>query len=779
MSRRSSHTPILSPSLLAILLACACDTDSVHDEREKIELRYTEYGIPQLRAASYENLGYAQGYAQARDNLCEMARSQLAFNGQLSRYFGPDAPGTRMSSAPNSLASDLYFTAINDSGIVEDLVSQSAPLGPREEVRQLVRGFSDGFNAFLAGPDASGNGAPSCSNAEWLRPMTELDVYRRAYAVTLLMGQGLFGAAAIVAAEPPLQSSAGALDNPGPQAVLALAENRAGAPALPGSNSISLGAEATQSGGGINVANPHLWWDSEMRWWQTQLTLPGQLDVSGAALIGLPLVVMGHTHSVAWSITTAEEAHRVALFELTLQDGEPTTYLVDGQPEPMERREIRVEVRRPDGSLDSVSKALWWTRYGPVAGPGSFLPIPPWTAGNGSEPGHAYVLADANAGNLRMLNTLFAFNHARSSQEILSAIRETQGVPWWTVTAADSAGQALWSQIQVLPNVTNEHAERCNTEFGQALFAGGGWPLLDGSRSECAWQSDADAIQPGILGPGTLDNPQLPYAWSERYLENSNGSHWLPASGVTLTGMPRIVGDEGTERSLRTRGVMTQLEDQLAREPFDRQRMQDLVLSNRSYSGDLAADDALAICRDLAATPIPSSSGPEVDVRAACEALARWDHHMSSDSAGAVLFHRFWSRVYQAALAGESPWLVPFDSNDPVHTPRSLDPNAPSVVQALADAVLELDMAGIPLDATLGDYQYVLRDGHRIPIGGAGDALGVINMADQAFGPHGFGGPTYGSGYLHVVSFDGDASFDDDACPDTVTLLTYSQSSEP
>jgi acyl-homoserine-lactone acylase len=773
MSRRSIiRTSLASQCLVGLALSCAADSQdaaaSDSSDSSSIEIRYTEYGIPHVRSDSYDNLGYGQGYAQARDNLCEIERSMLVFSGQLSRYFGPDLPNTRMSSAPNGLASDIYFTSINDSGVVEELMGKAPPLGPREEVRQMVRGFADGFNAFLAEPHAL-----SCSGADWLRPMTELDVYRRAYAVTLLMGQGMFAAAAMVAAEPPLASGAAELDNPGPQAVTALARGLGAAAQAPGSNAIALGAGATSSGGGINVANPHLWWDSEMRWWQTQLSLPGTLDVSGAGLIGMPLVVMGHTASVAWSITTAEEAHRVTIFDLTLVDGSPTTYLVDGVAEPMQRRDIQVEVKRPDGSLETVTKALWWTRYGPVAGPGSMLPVPPWTAGDGDEPGHAYVIADANATNLRMLNTLFAFNHARSSQEILSAIRETQGVPWWTVTAADQDGQALWSQIQVLPNVKDAHAERCNTEFGRALFAGGGWAVLDGSRSECAWQTDADAIEPGILGPGTLDDPRLPVAWSDRYLENSNGSHWLPSSDVRITGMPRIVGDEGSERSLRTRGLMAELEEQLEREPFDRQRMQDLVLSNRSYSGDLVGDDAVAICRGLGATRIQASSGEEVDVRAACEALGDWDHHMASDSSGGLLFHRFWTRVYDAAKSGESPWLVPFDIDDPVHTPHTLDGSAPFVLRALADAIVELETAGILLNAPLGAYQSVLRNGKRIPIGGAGDAFGVVNMTDGAFGPTGFAEPIYGSGYMHVVAFDGSA------CPDAVTLLTYSQSSEP
>jgi acyl-homoserine-lactone acylase len=49
----------------------------------------------------------------------------------------------------------------------------------------------------------------------------------------------------------------------------------------------------------------------------------------------------------------------------------------------------------------------------------------------------------------------------------------------------------------------------------------------------------------------------------------------------------------------------------------------------------------------------------------------------------------------------------------------------------------------------------------------------VFNLLDAQFGLSGFAEPFYGSGYLHVVAFDGSR------CPDAVTLLSYSQSSEP
>jgi hypothetical protein len=36
----------------------------------------------------------------------------------------------------------------------------------------------------------------------------------------------------------------------------------------------------------------------------------------------------------------------------------------------------------------------------------------------------------------------------------------TQGVPWWTVIAADADGDTLFSQLQVIANVPDAHADR-------------------------------------------------------------------------------------------------------------------------------------------------------------------------------------------------------------------------------------------------------------------------------------------------------------------------------
>jgi acyl-homoserine-lactone acylase len=751
---------------LCMLALAACDLEHDAGPAERVELRYTEYGIAHVRAQEYRALGFGQGYAQARDNLCKIELGMLGFKGQLSRHFGPDAPANAMAmSAPTSQISDLYFRGIVDSRIVEDLVAKPAPLGPRDEVRQLVRGYADGFNAFLdEGP------AVECAGAEWLEPMTEMDVYRRVYAVTTLMDQTARFSAGIVTAEAPVASSEARRESGGYEAAMALARARVDSMALPGSNAVALGGDTTESGGGINLANPHLSWSMDMRWSVAQLTIPGKLNVSGAALIGLPLVVMGHTASVSWSITTAEKTRHHTLYELTLADDSATTYLVDGKAEAMEPRVVSIEVKRPDGALEQVTHTQWWTRYGPVLGAGSGLPLP-WSAGGAGEPGRAYAVADVNRTNMRMLNTLFAFNHARSSRDILSAIRENQGVPWWTVVAADAEGQALLSQIQVVPNVPDAMLERCSTDLGRALFASERFAVLDGSRGDCGFQTDADAVEPGIFGPGDDRHPRMPFMLTRDYVENANDSHWLPSANGRISGMPLLLGAEGTEQRLRTRGLIAEIEEQKTKAPYTRQILADAMLSNRSYAGDLVLDQAVALCRAVPDGKAQSSSGESVDVRAACDVLAGWNHAMDVDSRGALLFSRFWVKAFEMSTEAEvALWKVPFDLADPVNTPNTLDGENPFIARALADSVEELERAAIPLDAALGDHQYVVRRGKHIPIGGGTDQLGVINSMTMALDAP--DESPYGSGYMHVVAFDGTA------CPDAVTLLSYSQSSD-
>jgi len=149
--------------------------------------------------------------------------------------------------------------------------------------------------------------------------------------------------------------------------------------------------------------------------------------------------------------------------------------------------------------------------------------------------------------------------------------------------------------------------------------------------------------------------------------------------------MPKLVGQEGTERGLRTRGLIAEIERQKTSASYTGQILADAMLSNRSYAADLVLDESVALCRNLPQGKATSTSGQSVDVQEACNVLAAWDHDMDSDSRGSLLFSSFWVGAFKGSEAAKvSLWKVPFDAADPVNTPRTLDTGNPFIAQALA-----------------------------------------------------------------------------------------------
>lgn len=733
------------------------DVTEGHGRGFAATIRYTEYGIPHIRANDFAGLGYGYGFAAARDNICVLADTYLTVGAQRSRHLGPDAPAnSAYGQARTSLASDLYFQQVNDSGVVERSIGARPPYGPRAEARELVRGYAAGYNRFLRDTGVDGITDPACRGAAWVRPITEIDVYRHFYALATLGGQGLM-IDGITSAQPPAPGMAAAEQVP-PDAErvrAALGEKDLG------SNAIAIGSDGTATGRGLLLGNPHYPWHGGRRFWQSQLTVPGRMDVSGGSLLGLPLIQIGFNRDVAWSHTVSTPI-TFGFYQVKLVPGAPTTYLVDGRPEQMTSRRVAVQVRTPSGSLERVERTLYATRYGPVVSSTLGLPLA-WTAEN------AYTVRDANQGNMRGLNTWFELGQARSTRDIVSVLSRTQGVPWVNTIAADRFGRALFADIQVVPHVTDELAARCNTPLGSVIFPGTGLTVLDGTRTDCAWGRDRNALLPGIFGPH-----RMPVLTRSDYVENSNDSAWLSNPHQPITGYPRIIGDIGTERDPRTRMGITSIEEQLARGRFDRQAMQDMLFGDRSWVGERAAADTAAMCASFPGGLAPTSNGGTVHVGRACSALSRWDRKMTIRSRGGLLFDRYWQHVEDRLGYLPDVWRVPFDAADPVTTPNTLDTANVAVQTALGDAIAELRAAGIQPDAPLGENQFVVRNDRRIGIHGGDRSQGVLNMIISRWDPQrGNTEVVHGSSHIQVVSVTGDH------CPDAATLLTYSQSSNP
>jgi acyl-homoserine-lactone acylase len=732
----------------------------------QVTIKRDSHGIPNIIGKNFADVAFGYGYAFAQDNICTIAESYITTEAQRSRYFGPDNSYQQRGNgfAANNLNSDFFYQRIIDDHTVENLLNQPPPDGPVPAIREGVRGYVAGYNKYLQDTGVDNLSDPRCRGAAWVHPITEMDAYRRFYQLALLASQtvAIDGIAD--------QKTPGGASSPVDPSSLA---NQLGqALKLPiGSNAVALGSDATANGKGMLLGNPHFPWDGPERFYQAHLMVPGQLNVSGGSLFGVPLINIGHTDNLAWSHTVST-AFRFTPFEETLDPADPTKYLYDGQYRDMKQENVTVDV----GPGDARSRTLYSTSHGPVLDSLAGIPLP-WT------PAAAFSMGDVNAGNFRYLNHFFFVNQAQSVGQLDQIEKTYEGIPWVNTIAADSSGKAYYADIGAIPNVSNQKAQTCDTAAGAATFAALGLPILDGSRSACEWDNDSDAAAPGIFGPS-----HLPSLIRDDYVTNSNDSYWLSNPAHPLEGFARIIGDERTPRSLRTRLGLTMVQQRLAGTdglPGNRFTPEDLqydVFNDRQYAGELWRDQLVHLCDNAPSGHLQGTSGP-VDVSGACPVLAAWDLHDNLNSNGAILFRRFTTHVFENGspvglpAADPSIFSTPFDANDAVNTPSGLNEGSARVQAALADAVTDLNDAGIPLDAPLQGYQYEKRGDEKIPIhGGPGDPNGdfnAINVPWVGSGPNaGFPNVPHGSSFVMVTSFTS-------GCPDDHSILTYSQSENP
>jgi acyl-homoserine-lactone acylase len=576
----------------------------------------------------------------------------------------------------------------------------------------------------------------------------------------------------IAEAAPP--TAAGRIPQPGSTAASAqrmgaeiAAALRARSASL-GSNAVAIGSAGTSDHRGLLLGNPHFPWLGTERFYQSQLTIPGKINVTGASLFGIPLILIGHNQSVAWSHTVST-AFRFVPYQLTLVTGHPTEYLVNGHPVAMVPRKVTIMVKRPNGKLAPFTRTLWWTRYGPVFNSLEGISLP-WASGQ------AFALDDANAANLaRAVNTWFGIDRASSTQQVLAILQKYQGIPWVNTIATDRAGLALYADIGTIPFVTNAKASACDTPLGAFTFARAGLPILDGSRTACDLGTDRGAAAPGILGPS-----HEPFLLRSDYVTNSNDSFWLANPHHPLTGFARIIGTEGTARTLRTRIGLLQVQARVSGTDgqgpagFTLAAMQRLDLSDVSYAARLTLPSLVKLCDKFQAAggKAPTSGGGKVSLGDACRTLARWNGRADTGQRGAVLFSTFWN----FAAASSSPFSHPFQLAHPVTTPYGLNTADPTVRNALGDAIKQLRAAGIPIDTTLGAVQHITYHGVRLPIpGGPGDPDGIFNAIYVNTEPgDSLTAPDSGSSFIQVITWSKNSS-----CPAGFTILTYSESSNP
>ncbi len=733
-----------SVAFLAALILAGCATPPVAGDPRAVTLERTDFHVVHVTARNYESLAYGVAYAHADDYVCTTLDSLLTVRGERSRYFGPGTQGLfglrRMPNAQIDFFVRMYM---------DDAALAAANAQASDDAKAAVRGYVAGFNRYLSDVGVDHLPLP-CRGAAWARPMTIADFYRLGELVMIMPGVGIL-ADAVVSAHPPAAAAATGLNDAGDAAWAALVD----ADRRPiGSNGWAFGSEVTGAHTGLLLGNPHFPWVGAARFWQMHLTIPGKLDVMGASIGNSPVVHIGFNRDVAWTHTVST-GQRDTLYELKLVPGDPTSYLLDGEPRKMTRVVTTIAVRNADGSTGEQSATTWRTVWGPV------LALP--RAGLGWTTTHAYAIRDANSLNTRSLDAWLAMNRATSVEAIRDAMGH-QGIPWVNTIAADREGKVLYADLSNVPDVTAEDLKRCApTPRAAALFPGAGLVVLDGSRTECGWRKDAAAAAPGIIPPS-----RMPVAIRRDWVQNSNDSFWLSNPAIAWPDISPLVGLTGTPQRLRTRMGLTAITRQLAGQnatgahTMDPPDVERILFSDANYAGMLAMDDMRSLCGEAVTD----------DRRDACAVLSRWDRTDSLDARGAPLFREFWRR----AGGVKNLWRVPFDPLRPIDTPAGLNLGDASVkaalLQSLDEAVKALRGAGFAIDVDLRTAQVKATPHGPVPVPGGEELEGVLNKAESpGLTARGYD-INFGSSYIQLVTFDADG-------PVARGMLTYGQSNDP
>ena len=379
----------LAFGLLLALTACSdSNDDSAPVEPEppiepsitySADITWTEYGIPHITAADFGSAGYGNGYAFANLNFCGLMREIVRANGQSALYFDDGGDIIR----------DFLYTWINTDERIERIFIDEQ----RQQIQDLNAGYVAGVNRYLeeTGADNLPEGEEGCRGKSWVRPITVVDLGKVLHKLILRasadpLRNPTFDAEPAQsvarrgdAALPALQRA-----NASPEELLARLASRSPEQLalyleLPqvqemGSNGYGIGADASQSGRGLVLSNTHFPWQGNLRWAMSHVTIPGQYDVFGAGLVGIPMPVLGVNKNLAWTHTVAESG-RFTFFELTLNPQNPLQYEYDGALRDIEAHPVTIERRLPDGSLEMLEHTFYSSHYGPIVDLAAFDPL--------------------------------------------------------------------------------------------------------------------------------------------------------------------------------------------------------------------------------------------------------------------------------------------------------------------------------------------------------------------------------------------------------------------
>lgn len=682
-----------------------------------VEVRWTRYGVPHVKARDYASLGYGYGYAVARDSLCLLVDRVVTLRGERSRWLGIKGATTVGFTKATNLDSDVFHRVQ-----LSDVEVANASRALSVQARQLVGGYAAGFNRYVRDLKP-GTRAEGCGGMP-LPVMRATDVVRAAMQIGAMWKGADVAMAASTSTWEALTSPVSAASPPASPPAEEHARRPPGGRSLIGSNAWAYGSDVTGTGAAIVVANPHTAWTASwQRMHQIHLTIPGEMDVMGADFTGVPVPLVGYTRDIAWTIKSPLGIEFHVLLELDARAGPAPSYVVDGVARPLSFQTVELMVRADDGSLREqrirVPRSHLGVIYKLAAAPGRRAG---W-----------YAITDPNAGNALGIDQILSVARARDMADFRRAVEQHRGFTARLI-AGDRHGEVLYVDSGPVLDIDDQSLVRCFAD--RRRQAGGPRNVLNGARSECAVRTVAGR-------PRLAAARKIPAVMTRGIVEFATESHRYAIFGRDLTGYPLLMDDPSQEPGPRQRMSHRHIAEALVDGRVTLQEAIEVMLSNRNYAAETSLDAILAACRSADA----SSSAAR-----ACSILAAWDRRNDAASRGALMFAEAWPRIetiegfHGKGFVATDPYAVLSVST----APRVVA----GILGALEHAAEALAALGLRGDEPWGSVLTRRTAGGRIALHGGDADQGVLNVVRG--GPlreDGYSDIQYGSSYIQVVTW--------------------------
>jgi acyl-homoserine-lactone acylase len=604
----------------------------------KVRIVRDTFGVPHIVARDHASMFFGVGFAQAEDQLANIARNYLVSEGRGAEFLGQD-----------HLPLDHLVRSLDLPRLAKEGCAKLSP-----EVRALLSAFSAGINAYI---EQNKDAIPN-----WIEPTEPHDP----------LGLGLYVNTVFVVGDCRQDLA---------RAGIKLSNWKSATTDRPqwGSNQFAIEPSRSATGAAMLSMDPHLPHQGVLRWYEMHQVGP-DINAMGATFFGLPFVALGRTFDTAWC-QTVNAPDLGDVFALQINPRQPHQYR---DPEGWQSFDITTENYRVASAngMKEISQRVMRSKFGPAM----------TRKGN-----VAYTFRIALPPADATIQQGLAILRARNLEQFRAALNY-RGLAMFNFVYADRHGDTFYISNGLVPKRDGQISSH------------------NIRPAEKAW-ADWQGIHP-LNDLPQIDNPSCGYLMNT----NSGPQNVTETDALNPENFPAY--------------MMAQTMNSRAR------RLLSLLKGDTSISWEemllYATDTQLEAEAPLARLHQLIAGSTDPLVKAAWDALRKWDRRTDLDSRGAVLFFYL---MMDKDLVG------------------ALDRGEPNNVIAAVQRVSgEVNDRFGSLDVPWQEFSRIRRGKHDIGIAGSGGIGGFVGAALRPTNGPLVDGQRYcrgGSSYGMIVDFSG------------------------